>query len=229
MRHPLILLPGTLCDDRLWSAQLSGLSAIAQPQVVDIGFADNMTTLATRILESLPSRFALAGFSFGGILAFELWRQAPQRITHLALIDTNARPDGQANQRDAQRQLARSMGVGPYVRDHLLPGYLYPGQKNPLIEYTIVAMAQACGLAVFERQTRAVQHRKDSRDDLHSISVPTLVTAGAEDQLCPPALQWEMADQIPDARCELLPQCGHFSPLEKPERINPLLAALLTH
>lgn len=229
MRHPLVLLPGTLCDDRLWSAQLHGLSEVAQPRVIDISFADRMTTLAARVLEHLPPRFALAGFSFGGILAFELWRQAPQRITHLALIDTNARPDLQADMRAEQRQAARRMGIGPYVRQQLLPGYLCHETKNPDIEETIVAMAQRSGINVFDRQMLAIQHRQDSRDDLHAITVPTLVTAGLEDQLCPPALQWEMADRIPDARCELLPQCGHFSPLEKPERINKLLAELLTH
>ncbi len=227
MRHPFILLPGTLCDERLWSAQLNGLSLVAQPRVIDIGFADKMTILGAKILERLPPRFALAGFSFGGILAFELWRQAPQRITHLALIDTNARPDPQADMRAEQRQAAKRMGIGTYVRKQLLPGYLCYDAKTSDIEETIVSMAQTSGLGVFERQTLAAQHRQDSRDDLDSITVPTLVTAGLEDKLCPPALQWEMADRISDARCELLPQCGHFSPLEKPDRINQLLSALL--
>lgn len=229
MKHPILLLPGTLCDSRLWGSQLETLSTLAKPQVVDVGFADSMEELASNILKNAPSSFALAGFSFGGILAFEIWRQASQRITHLALIDTNARPDALSNRpmRAEQLQNATSMGVGAFVRHQLLPNYLYRGCDNSSTEETIVAMAETAGISVFERQIQAVQNRVDSREDLSSINVPTLIAAGAQDTLCPPELQWEMADKIPDAKCEILPQCGHFSPLENPKGINELLTILI--
>ncbi|MGO2509177.1 MAG: alpha/beta fold hydrolase [Vibrio hibernica] len=229
MKHPILLLPGTLCDSRLWGSQLETLSTLAKPQVVDVGFADSMEELASNILKNAPSSFALAGFSFGGILAFEIWRQASQRITHLALIDTNARSDALSNRpmRAEQLQSATSMGVGPFVRNQLLPNYLYGGRDNSSVEETIVAMAETAGISVFERQIQAVQNRIDSREDLTSINVPTLIAAGAQDKLCPPEFQWEMADKIRDARCEILPQCGHFSPLETPKVINDLLSLLI--
>lgn len=80
-----------MCDERLWQPQIA---ALAQRAVVpDTTCDDNFTAMAARILASAPPQFALAGLSMGGILAFELWRQAPERITHMALLDTNPHPE----------------------------------------------------------------------------------------------------------------------------------------
>ena len=97
MPAPLVFLPGMMCDARLFEAQaaaFSGSRTIVHGALVR---GRTMTEIAEAVLEDAPSHFALAGLSMGGILAFEIWRQAPERVTHMALFDTN--PHAEAPER----------------------------------------------------------------------------------------------------------------------------------
>ena len=220
---PLLLLPGTLCDGRLWAHQIEHLADIADPFVIDVGTDKSLATLAQRILASAPEKFALAGFSFGGILAFELYRQATQRITHLALINTNARPDteqGLENKRQ-QLQLAKLSGLETLLRETLIPLYLAPSRNgDKALVQLIVDMAVDQGLAVFGNQIEALISRSDSRPLLGQVDCPTLVLGGMDDQLCIPERHREMADGMPGATLCLLENCGHISTLEQPDRVS---------
>ena len=220
---PLLLLPGTLCDGRLWAHQIEHLADIADPFVIDVGTDKNLVTLAQRILAEAPGKFALAGFSFGGILAFELYRQAAQRITRLALINTNARPEteqGLENKRQ-QLQLAKLSGLETLLRETLIPLYLAPGRNgDKALVQLIVDMAMDQGLGVFANQIEAVISRSDSRPQLGQVHCPTLVLGGMDDQLCTPERHREMAAGIPDATLRLLENCGHISTLEQPDTVS---------
>src|SRR5437868_10378145 len=94
--EPLVLLPGTLCDERVFFPLLERLSpwTIMTPS---LGDAESAPDIARHLLQTLPPRFALGGFSLGGIIALEMIAQQPERITRLALIDTTARPDPETN------------------------------------------------------------------------------------------------------------------------------------
>lgn len=220
---PLLLLPGTLCDGRLWSHQIEHLADIADPYVIDVGTDKNLATLAQRILAEAPEKFALAGFSFGGILAFELYRQAAQRITRLALINTNARPDteqGLENKRQ-QLQLAKLSGLETLLRETLIPLYLAPGRNgDKALVQIIVDMAVAQGFGVLSNQIEALISRSDSRPLLGQVHCPTLVLGGMDDQLCTPECHREMAAGIPGATLRLLENCGHISTLEQPDTVS---------
>ena len=87
---PLVLLPGMMCDARLFLPQISALSADRAVMVAPIGGAETMAELARAVLAHAPPRFALAGLSMGGIVAMELMRRAPERVTRIALMDTNS-------------------------------------------------------------------------------------------------------------------------------------------
>ena len=89
----LLLLPGLLCDDRLWQPQVDALSEIAEIVIADMTRDDTLAGMAARPLDAMPGHFALAGLSMGGYAAFEIMRQAPERVTRLALLDTGARAD----------------------------------------------------------------------------------------------------------------------------------------
>src|SRR5512132_4733362 len=94
-KTPLVLLPGLLCDAALWQHQIATLADLAEITVADLMQADQAGAAAQGVLASAPDEFALAGLSMGGYVALEIMRQAPDRVTRLALLDTSARPDTQ--------------------------------------------------------------------------------------------------------------------------------------
>ncbi|TQV81180.1 alpha/beta fold hydrolase [Exilibacterium tricleocarpae] len=230
-RIPLLLLPGTLCDARLWRHQQQALADLAAAVVMPVGTDSSLGALAENILRQAPPRFALAGLSFGGILAFEILRRAPQRISHLALLDTNARADtsvGTEAKRE-QLELAAERGLETLLREKLIPAYLFPAHlANDELVQTIVDMALDSGIDVFKNQVQAVVERPDSLGDLAGIHCPTLVLCGRQDGLCPPDRHEEMAARIPNANLCIVENCGHLSTLEQPAAVNAALREWLT-
>lgn len=222
MSQSIVLLPGLLCDHRLWAGQLPALEARGDVLVPDLGRADTIGGLAQQVLARAADRFALAALSMGGYVAFEILRRAPGRVARLALLDTQARPDseeGKARRRSlmALAEKGEFKGVTP----RLLPLFLgREALQDPAIAGTVQAMAESTGKDAFLRQQTAIMGRPDSRPDLPRITCPTLVLAGRDDQITPPELQLEMALAIPDARLALLPRCGHLAPLEQPAAVT---------
>ncbi|MGA9252547.1 MAG: alpha/beta hydrolase, partial [Roseobacter sp.] len=89
MPEPLVLLPGMMCDARLFGPQIADLSVDHCVTVAPITQGGRVEDIATLLLGRLPERFALAGLSMGGIVAMEILRRAPGRVSRLALLDTN--------------------------------------------------------------------------------------------------------------------------------------------
>jgi pimeloyl-ACP methyl ester carboxylesterase len=175
-------------------------------------------------------RFALAGLSMGGYVAFEVMRRAPEQVLRLALLDTSARadtPDQTARRRGLIElaQKGRFLGVTP----RLLPQLLHPDHAhNHAIANTVVQMARSVGREGFKAQQRAIMGRPDSRPDLGRIGCPTLVLGGREDAVTPPEVLMEIAAGIPRARLALIEHCGHLSPLEQPVAVTTAMAEWLT-
>lgn len=229
MKESLVLVPGLLCTRALWEAQIAALGDIADMTVADHTRHDTLAGIARSILRAAPERFALAGLSMGGIIAFEIVRQAPERVTRLALLDTNARPEtaDRTAQRRALIALAEHEGARK-AQEELLGVLIHKdrlGDKG-LVE-AVLKMGEDTGTEVFKRQQAAIIGRPDSRPMLAGISVPTLVLVGREDVLTPLELSQEMADGIPGARLEIVPDCGHLSTMERPEAVNRALRAWL--
>lgn len=220
----LLLLPGLLCDEALWEAQIAGLGDLARCHVADTVSDDSLAAMAARALAVAPPRFALAGLSMGGYLAFELLRQAPARVTRLALLDTSARADTpeQARRRRGLIGLARG-GAFRGVTPRLLPQLVHPSHLEGPIGAAVMAMAERVGRDAFLRQQAAILGRPDSRPDLPGIAMPALVAVGEADLLTPPELAAEIAGGIPGARLEVIPGCGHLPPLEAPAAVTALL------
>ena len=225
MTAPLLLLPGTLCDASLWSHAVTHLAEIAAVSVADVTQAASLAELAQQVLAAAPARFALAGLSFGGILAFEILRQAPERVDRLALLSTNARPLAPAQQAQWE-DLAVALRQLPFaeiVATRWLALVSAGRTLTAAVRAAVERMALACGAETLGRQIRAQLERPDSRPGLARISCPTLVVAGREDPLCPLALHAEIAAQIPGAHLVVVEQCGHYSPLEQPQAVTALL------
>jgi pimeloyl-ACP methyl ester carboxylesterase len=228
-KTPLILLPGLLCDAALWQYQLSALAEFADPRVADLTGADTMAALAESVLAAAPARFALAGLSMGGYVAFEIMRRAPGRVSRLALLDTSARADSEA-QRERRLGLIELAQIGSFkgVTPRLLPLMLHEKHLTQPFTGIVTAMAERVGQSAFLRQQQAILGRIDSRPSLPAIRVPTLVLCGDCDALTPPAQAEEIAAGIPDARLALIAECGHLSTLEQPEAVNRVMIEWLT-
>jgi pimeloyl-ACP methyl ester carboxylesterase len=226
----LVLVPGLLCTRALWAPQIAALGDIADCAVADHTRHDTMAGIARSMLASAPDRFALAGLSMGGYLAYEIVRQAAHRVERLALLDTGARAD--TRERTAARRDLVASAEREGVRraqELLLPALIHPSRlgDRPLVD-TILQMAIDTGLEAFKRQEEAIVTGLDSRPLLPSICCPTLVLVGAQDALTPPELARETADGVPGARLEVVPDCGHLSTLEQPEAVSRALRAWLT-
>jgi pimeloyl-ACP methyl ester carboxylesterase len=225
MRQPLILVPGLTCTAALWAPQVAGLADVADIAIADHTTADTMAGIASAILAKAPAQFALAGLSMGGYIAFEMLRQAPARITRLALLDTSAKPFDAAHAlaRQALIAKARTEGMAPVMRE-LLPMFLHPARlAEPNLVDTVVQMGRDTGPDVFARQQAALMGRPDSQPTLAAIRCPTLALTGAQDLLTPPAEHLAIAEAVPGCVLEIIPDCGHLSTLERPEAVNAVL------
>ena len=226
---PLVLVPGLTCSARLWAPQIAALWPFGPVMVADHRRDASMDAIAKRILSSAPPRFALAGLSMGGYIAFAMMRLAPERIAKLALLDTSARPDTpeQTAGRKTQIAMAQSGRYGE-IPALAMPRYLHRARQNDkALTSLVVSMFEETGAEAFVRQLQAIMSRPDSRLLLGSIRCPTLVLVGDADVATPPELNKEIADGISSARLVVVPNCAHLSTLEQPELVNAALAQWL--
>lgn len=225
MQPNVLLLPGLHNDASVFAEQVAALTPLATVEVGDLTQADSIAGMAANVLQTASAqRFVLVGLSLGGYVAFEIMRQAPQRVTGLVLIATTARPDTAEARARRDKLIALVTKDLDAVVEELLPRLVHPEQMNlPTVRGVIQSMATALGPEVFVRQQQAIMNRPDSRPTLATIACPTLVICGENDQITPPELATEMADGIKQARLEIITRCGHLAPLDQPAAVNDLL------
>jgi pimeloyl-ACP methyl ester carboxylesterase len=232
MSKPVLLfLPGLLCDPRVFAAQHEALRNRADIVVADFMEGASMADFAGRALAAVPGEgpVALAGFSMGGYVAFEILRRAPQRVVKLALLDTQARPDSEESlkRRRGFLELAQK-GKFKGVTPSLMPSLVHKDRLgDAALTGAIVEMAMVVGKDGFVRQQTAIMGRPNSRPMLPSIRVPTLVLCGRDDVPTPLAAAEEMAAAIPGATLTVVDGCGHMAPMEKPDAVTAALAQWL--
>lgn len=218
----LLMLPGLLNDRRVFQHQIEALSDIVDIVVPEPFHHDSLEAMADAALAMAPPSFALAGFSMGGYICFEILRRASERVRRLALIDTQATPDKPevaARRRGfiEQTRLGRFHGVQPA----LLPQLVHRARlQDAAVIQPILDMSRDIGGDGFVREQSAILGRPDSRHLLVDIEVPTVVIVGRQDQTTPLPRSQEMAADIANARLVVLEECGHMSPLEKPAEVS---------
>lgn len=221
-KTPLLLLPGLLCTEALWQHQIKALKGVADCIVADLTQQETIGGMAAAALQKAPAKFALAGLSMGGYVAFEIMRQAPGRVTKLCLLDTSARPD--TTEQKHKRELFITMsrqGQFKGVTPRLLPMLIHTSRfKDAELTDIIFGMAGHVGRDAFIRQQTAIMNRVDSRPLLASIDVTTQVICGHQDMLTPPDVVKEIADGIKGAQFNVIEDCGHLSALEQPEKVS---------
>jgi pimeloyl-ACP methyl ester carboxylesterase len=226
----LVLVPGLLCDSAVWEQQAGALSALATIQIADHGTLDSLGKMAEAILECAPARFALAGHSMGGRVAFEVLRRAPDRVIAVALMDTAYAPlnpgrDGQAEAsgRYALLHIARIQGMramaAEWVKKMVHPDRL---QDAPLVDSILAMMARKTP-DIFAAQIKALLERPDATPLLANIRCPALVLCGRQDAWSTLPRHEEMAERIPNSRLVVIEDCGHMSTMERPAEVTNAL------
>lgn len=218
----LIFLPGLICDHALWREQMIAFSNHYDCSVADMTKDETVADMARRVLRDAPPAFNLAALSMGGYVAFEILRQAPERIARLALLNTKARPDTD-EERTRRQELLQAVDVGNFkgATGRLLPLFIHEDRLNDEeLTGEIEKMAERVGREAFVRQQKAILSRPDSRPGLGDIACPTLVIGGRQDRLTPVDCHEEMAAGIPGAELIIIEDCGHLSPMEHPERVT---------
>lgn len=233
--EPLLLVPGLMCDRAVWEPLYAHLPASCLPLVAEHGDADSLPEMARRLLAAAPARFALAGHSMGARVAVEVLRQAPQRVTRLALLDTGHAPrapgaEGEEEARKrhallaiAERDGTRAMGA-EWVKGMVAPQRL---DDAPLID-AILDMFERKSAETFAAQIRALLARPDAGELLPQVGVPTLVLCGRLDSWAPVSQHEEMLARLPaGARLEVIEEAGHMSPMERPKAVATALRGWL--
>jgi pimeloyl-ACP methyl ester carboxylesterase len=220
-----VLIPGLNCSARLYAEQIPALWRFGPVMVADQTRDDSLPAMAGRILAAAPPRFALAGLSMGGYIAFEIMRQAAGRVAKLALLDTGARAETpeQTAARLPRIALAKN-GRFAEVPDNQYPFLVHRDRHaDTALRALVRTMAEESGAQAFLRQMQAVMARPDSRPGLAAIACPTLVLVGEGDELTPPPLSQEIAAGIAGSRLVIVPDAGHLSTLERPQAVTKAL------
>lgn len=222
---PFLLVPGLNCDARVYAGVAHALWPFGPVTVANHQTGATIEAIAEAILADAPPQFALIGFSMGGYIAFDIVRQAPERVLKLGLLDTTARPDTEESTTNRRRMIALAQ-KGKFIDavNQTFPKSVHAENAENSDLYAIHrGMAEANGPKIYEQQQEAIIARPDSRPTLATIKVPTLVMVGEGDQITPPDAAREMHEGIAGSKLVVVPRGGHLALLENP---GPVHAAL---
>ena len=229
MNGPLVLLPGMMCDARLFAPQQASFNGEVEVIVPTLDGAGSMAELAALVLADLPDQFALGGVSMGGILSMEIMRQAANRVTHLALIDTNpyAEREDVRLRRGPQMEAVKAGKLKSVMRDEMKPNYFTHRHDSQALQDLCMEMALNLGVDAFVSQSLALRDRPDYEDVLRGVSCPSLILCGRHDVLCPVQRHQDMHAMIPHSRLVIIEEAGHLPTIEEPDRVTQALRDLL--
>ncbi len=177
---PILLVPGLVSSPRIYAPLLPALWRFGPVTVANHVRDDHMALIARRILAEAPPRFALAGHSMGGYIAFEIMRQASDRVAKLALINTQARPDTPEATARRRGMMGRATG-GEYraVLDELFSGFVHPSRREDAsLRQLVHDMGDDVGVEAFVRQQTAVISRPELAADAGRYQMPDAGAVG---------------------------------------------------
>lgn len=225
MSEALLLVPGMMSDARIFTPQINVLSSSFAVQVTPPTRGETIREMAGIILDTAPQQFALAGHDMGGIVAMEILRRAPERVTRIALISTSplAETPPQAAWREPLIVKASTGQLDAAMEAALGLENFAPGPDRARVFAEVMQMARELGSELFVRQNRALQRRPDAQKVLRQTRVPALVICGAHDRIMPVKRHETMADLIPFAEIAVIEDAGHVPSLETPLHVTHYL------
>ncbi|MFZ7090179.1 alpha/beta fold hydrolase [Primorskyibacter sp. 2E233] len=230
MREVVVFIPGLMADARAFGPQIADLSRDFGVMCVPPTRGERIEEIASGMLDLLPKRCALVGHGLGGMVAMEILRRAPDRVSRLALMDTTplAETPQQAAERDPRIIRAKTGKLAEVLKEELPASALAAGPYRADILALVEDMAAVLGLETYLHQIRALQRRRDQQGTLRRISVPTLIMCGALDRLFEVKRHTFMAELIPGANLHVIEEAGHLPALEQPEEVADALRGWLS-
>jgi pimeloyl-ACP methyl ester carboxylesterase len=227
--QPVFLLCGLLCDETIWADIPSRLASIANARVISFAGFTSIAGMAGQVLAAAPPRFALAGHSMGGRVALEVWRQAPERVTALALLNTGVHPprDSEFESRGVLVRLARRQGMAALADEWLPPMMGASPERVAQVMPALKAMVQRSTAESFAGQVNALLQRPDARPVLPSITVPTLLLSGTNDTWSSLSQHADMQRSVSGSTLVEIAGAGHMSPIERPDAVARALKGWL--
>ncbi|MCZ8154110.1 MAG: alpha/beta hydrolase [Rhodobacteraceae bacterium] len=229
MTEPILLIPGLLCDARVFL-----------PQIVHLGFrhplhialplqGETVEQMSEAILATAPPKFILMGHGLGGDVALDILRRDNGRASRAILISTDplAEPPATAAAREARIVAAKAGRLKEVVAQEYPEIVFAPSEWRAEIMALMRDMGLTLGEGVFLRQTRALQRRPDQQKTLRRANLPLLMIAGAEDPLVPVRRQDFAAQLAPHAQLAVIEGAGHLPMLEQPEAVTDRITAFL--
>jgi len=219
---PVVLLPGMLATPAVWQEFTGHLDAgrSARPSRIDLD--DSIAGMAASVLAQAPQRFVLVGHSLGGVVALEIIRSAPERVSALVLLGCSGRLPS-AEQLDSWGELAARTGSGGFGEVVAEQARINTGGAAAQHAASCEKMAHQLGADGFLRQLTAQCGRVNNLEWLHQINVPTLIISGELDAVARPELQQELAQAIPAARWLTVAGVGHMALLSHPAELAALV------
>ena len=219
------MVPGMMCDERIFSPQIEALSQNLEVTIADISNFSSVRELASDVLKKAPKKFSLLGHSMGGIVAMEIYSQEPNRIEKLILMDTNpkAELDEVKLKREPQIRDVNKGKLLEVMRDEMKPNYLAESENKRSVLNVCMDMALNLGPDVFINQSRALQSRLDQQNTIQSIKIPVLIMCGSEDKLCPVERHEMMHNMISDSDFIIINNAGHMPTLEQPRETTEVI------
>ena len=219
------MVPGMMCDERIFSPQIEELSKNLEVTIADISSFSSVRELASDVLKKAPNSFSLLGHSMGGIVAMEIYSQEPNRIEKLILMDTNpkAELDEVKLKREPQIKDVREGKLLEVMRDEMKPNYLAESENKSSVLDVCMDMALSLGPDVFISQSRALQKRTDQLSTIQSMNIPVLIICGSEDKLCTVERHKMMHNMISDSDLKIINNAGHMPTLEQPRETTEVL------
>ena len=226
----LVMIPPLLCDARVFEAQLTALSRSHAVMVAPTTCGERMEEIASQILGWAPSRFALFGMGMGGMVAIEMLRRAPERVTRLALVGTTAQADTPeiAAARETQIIAARAGRWEDVLSHEINTDWLAPTSDSAQVSARLMQMGQDVGAENYIKQIRALQRRKDQQATLSKIKQPTRIICGRHNGQHNVKRHQFMAEMMPNAGLDVLEDAGYMPTLEAPDEVTNLLEAWMT-
>lgn len=211
-----------MCDRDLWTDMVPDLERLGPLHYGNVYEDTTLEGMARRVLDAAPERFVLVGFSMGGFVARVLTLMAPERVSGVAFVASSAR--GYSDEETARRKAGYRPGDRPPRAAGAVSTAmgLHPDrEKDPVLLDRLRGMQRRLGPEVHKRQAALV--RRDGYAELESIACPALVVACQQDRLRRLAETERMAKHLPHARFEVIEDCGHMAPLERPQELAGLL------